>query len=113
MPGFEASIRRQDGLAVVAIAGDIDRDAEEGLHAAYADASSDGGTILLDFTHTGYINSTGIALIVGVLAKARAAGRAIMACGLSDHYKEIFTITRLADFIEIVEDQHAAAAAKK
>ena len=46
-----------------------------------------------------YINSTGIALIVGLLAKARASKRCLLAYGLSDHYVEIFNITRLSDFV--------------
>ena len=57
--------------------------------------------IVLDFSQVDYINSTGIALVVGLLAKARAAHILLSAVGLSDHYREIFTITRLSDFIEI------------
>ena len=56
---------------------------------------------MLDFSQVDYINSTGIALVVGLLAKARAAHIPLTAVGLSDHYREIFTITRLSDFIEI------------
>ena len=48
-----------------------------------------------------YINSTGIALIVSVLAQARAQRRKVVASGLSEHYREIFDITRLSDFIEL------------
>ena len=35
----------------------------------------------------------------------------MLACGLSDHYKEIFEITRIADFVTIVDDEQAALAA--
>ena len=51
-----------------------------------------------------YINSTGIALIVSVLARARAERRKVVASGLSPHYREIFDITRLSDFIELFPD---------
>jgi anti-anti-sigma factor len=70
-----------------------------------------GGSIVLDFTDVDYINSTGIAVIVGILARARAAGRPIRAYGLSDHYREIFSITRIADFMAIYDDETAAVAA--
>ncbi len=56
---------------------------------------------MLNFAGVDYINSTGIALIVGLLAKARAAHTPLAATGLSEHYREIFTITRLSDFMEI------------
>ena len=57
--------------------------------------------MVLDFTEVEYINSTGIAVIVGVLAKARAGGQEVSALGLSDHYREVFRITRLSDFMDI------------
>ena len=50
-------------------------------------------------------DSTGIALILNLLVKAGRARRKIYAYGLSDHYKEIFRITRLADFIRIYQDE--------
>jgi anti-anti-sigma factor len=67
--------------------------------------------VVLDFSDVDYINSTGIAVIVGLLAKARASGKDIRAFGLTDHYQQIFRITRIADFMTIYDDEHAAAAA--
>ena len=55
--------------------------------------------LLLNFGDVDYINSTGIALIVGVLAQARKAHIALVTFGLSPHYQEIFRITRLSDFM--------------
>lgn len=84
------------------LSGRIDREAGNGLDVAYEEASTSGPiAIELDFTDVGYINSTGIALIVAVLARARAQHRTIRALGLSAHYRHIFDITRLSDFIEI------------
>ena len=62
----------------------------------------------LSFAGAAYINSTGIALIVGLLARARADGIEVRAWGLSDHYREIFEITRLADFMRITTDETSA-----
>jgi anti-sigma B factor antagonist len=80
------------------------------LTAASQQAIADGTaqTVVLDFARVGYINSTGIALIVSVLAQARAQGRKVVASGLSEHYREIFDITRLSDFIEVFGDLDAA-----
>jgi anti-anti-sigma factor len=69
------------------------------------------GRVLLDFRGVDYINSTGIAVIVGILAMARAEDRVVAAFGLTDHYREVFNITRLADFMTIYDDETAAAAA--
>lgn len=106
---LEASVRRKDGTSVIDLRGEINGLAEEAMNAAYAEAeASDPEVILLNFEDVDYINSTGIALIVGLLAKARAARRRMLACGLSDHYVEIFNITRLSDFMNVFEDEDRA-----
>jgi anti-anti-sigma factor len=100
---FQAEVTESDGTAVLALIGEINGLADAALTAAYQRAEETSPTtIVLDFSAVDYINSTGIALIVGLLAKARAAHIPLTAVGLSDHYREIFTITRLSDFIEIV-----------
>lgn len=90
--------------AVVKMRGTINRHAKEELEAAYEVASASQGEIVLDFEEVDYINSTGIAVIVGVLAMARAEAREIGAKSLTDHYKEVFEITRLSDFMNIHDD---------
>jgi anti-sigma B factor antagonist len=105
---FSASVRLLDGVAVVDLSGEIDSGAEEALGVAYDQATSGANTVLLNFGGVEYINSTGIALIVGVLAKARKNGDSLTACGLADHYREIFEITRLSDFMQIFPDEASA-----
>ena len=82
--------------------GEINAAADETLNGAYTEAESHDSTdIVLNFGDVDYINSTGIALIVGLLAQARKSHRRLVVFGLSDHYAEIFQITRLADFMSI------------
>ena len=103
------AVRQRDGVAVIDVVGDVNAGAEDSLETAWAQATVDRpDAVALNFTGTGYINSTGIALIVGLLAKARARGLPIRAFGLSPHYREIFEITRLADFLAISPDEDTA-----
>ena len=103
---LEATVRRADGLTIIDLRGDIDGTTEEALNAAYAEAASTRpSAIALNFGGVEYINSTGIALIVGVLAQARKAKLPISTFGLSEHYTEIFQITRLSDFMHIYADE--------
>jgi anti-anti-sigma factor len=105
---FEADVRNDGDLAILELHGDVDGAADEALNGAYDQAiGSDPKRVLLNFTDVSYINSTGIALIVGLLAEARRSSRSMLACGLSDHYKEIFDITRISDFITFVESEEA------
>ena len=50
-------------------------------------------------------------MIVGLLAKARASKKRLLACHLSDHYVEIFNITRLSDFMNVFPDEESAIGA--
>lgn len=108
-----ARVRYRDGLAIVDLPRQIDTTAERTLNDAYAEAVGHGpGGILLNFQEVEFLSSTGIALIVGILAKARKDGRVVSSCGLSDHYREIFEITRLADFMKIFPDEATAVAGR-
>jgi anti-anti-sigma factor len=103
------AVRRHDGVAVIDLVGDVNRAAEETLEAAWGEAVAEQpGVVVLNFEGAGYINSTGIAVIVGLLARARAAGIDMRAYGLTPHYREIFEITRLADFMAINPDEDSA-----
>ena len=106
---LETSVRREPGGAVLDLRGEINGFAQEALDAAYADAEAkDPAAIILNFEEVDYINSTGIALIVSLLARARASNRRLLAYGLSDHYVEIFEITCLSDFVSVFPDEESA-----
>jgi anti-sigma B factor antagonist len=106
---LEAEVRQERGVVVLDLRGEINGFAQEALDAAYSEAESkDPETILLNFEGVDYINSTGIALIVGLLAKARASHKRLLACNLSEHYVEIFEITRLSDFMSVFPDEESA-----
>ena len=102
-------VRQKDGVAIVDLPARIDASAEQTLNDAYAEAvAGSPKRIVLNFAGVDYLSSTGIALIVGILARSRKEGRQITAAGLSDHYREIFEITRLADFMKIFPDETSA-----
>ena len=106
---LEAEVHQERGVVVLDLRGEINGFAEEALDAAYSEAESkDPEAILLNFEEVDYINSTGIALIVGLLAKARASHKRLLACNLSEHYVEIFEITRLSDFMSVFPDEESA-----
>ena len=108
---LEASIRRRNGVALIDLDGEINAMADEALNTAYQEAAGESPkAILLNFKDVSYINSTGIALIVGVLMQARTSSVPLLTTGLSDHYLEIFEITRLSDYMNIYPDEESALA---
>jgi anti-anti-sigma factor len=105
---LEVTVRERGGAAILDLVGDVDSSAEAALQSAYDEAALQRRPVVLNFSRADYINSTGIALIVGLLGQARARGVQITAFGLSDHYREIFEITRLADFMTIADNENGA-----
>lgn len=106
---FDLTVRELPGMAILDLQGEINGAAEAKLNEGYSQAeATQAQTVLLNFANVEYINSTGIALIVSLLSRARASGCKLLACGLSEHYVEIFNITRLADFMAVFADESAA-----
>ena len=99
---FTVATTTQGDDALLALGGRVDRDAEADLLAAATTATSAGaGRLVLDFAGTTYINSSGLAAIVALLAEARDGDVTVAARGLTPHYRHLFEITRLSDLIEV------------
>lgn len=102
---FHAEPGRSGGTAVLRMRGDLDATADVALLDAHAEAVAGGADeLLLDFTEVDYINSSGIALIVTLLTDAQRADRPVRAVGLTAHYRHIFEITRLTDYLVVDGD---------
>jgi anti-sigma B factor antagonist len=105
---------REAGSAarVIAVVGDVTAQSEDVLMDAYDRASEDGVTaIVLDFTALEYMNSGGIGLLVMLLVRAQRQGQKVLAFGLTEHYRQIFELTRLEEAIGIHESEMDALAA--
>jgi anti-anti-sigma factor len=108
---LEATVSGDGGRAVITLRGRIDREGDAALAEASSRAAALGAPVVeLDFAAVDYINSTGIALIVRLLAEARRDHREVRARGLSEHYREIFRITRLSDFMTLDDDEADSSA---
>ena len=101
-----------DGVRVIDIAGDITAQSEDVLMDAYGRASSDGvKAIVLNFSALDYMNSGGIGLVVTLLVRAQRQHQMVLAHGLSDHYRQIFELTRLDEAVAIHDSEADALAA--
>lgn len=105
-------VRKIGKAGIVDIKGDITAASEDVLTAAYNDASSgDARAIVLNFEGLEYMNSGGIGLLVMLLVRANRQRQRLLAFGLSDHYQEIFALTRLDEAIAIYPSEQEALAA--
>lgn len=99
-------------ISIIDIQGDVTGQAENALMDAFSEASN-GSTcaILLNFSGLDYMNSSGIGLLVTLLIRTQRQKQKLMACGLSEHYEEIFKLTRLNEAIGIYAEESDALAA--
>jgi anti-sigma B factor antagonist len=110
---LSTTVRRVDGsVAILDIQGEITSASEDALGEAYAEAA-EGGTraVALNFTGLEYMNSGGIGLLVTLLVRANRAKQRLLAYGLTEHYRQIFELTRLDEAIGIYDSEAEALAA--
>jgi anti-sigma B factor antagonist len=96
-------------VRIIDIVGEITSFSEKEISSAHEEAAGGGvDAVVLNFEGLDYMNSGGIGLLVTTLIRAQRSGHRLMAFGLTDHYRQIFSLTRLDEAIEIFDDEKAA-----
>ncbi len=111
-PEVTMQVRRvADAVAVVDIKGEVTAGCEPVLMSAYEEAGGPGTSrLVLNFAGLEYMNSGGIGMLVTLLVRANRQRQQLAAYGLSEHYREIFELTRLDEAITIYDDEASALA---
>ena len=104
--------KASEKVSVIDIEGDLTAFSEDVLMDAYTQAS-DGGAraIVLNFEGLEYMNSSGIGLLVTLLIRVNREKQRLLTFGLTEHYRNIFQITRLDDAISIYDSEEEAVQA--
>lgn len=98
--------------SILDIQGEVSAFAEQALMDIYNEANTTTThTIILNLSGLVYMNSSGIGLLVTLLIRVNRQKQRLLACGLSDHYRHIFELTRLNEAIGIYRSEAAAIAA--
>jgi anti-sigma B factor antagonist len=97
--------------SIIDIKGEINAFAENALMEAYTQATNEGAkAIILNFAGLEYMNSSGIGLLVTLLIRANRQKQRLLAVGLTEHYTQIFELTRLNEAISIFSGEAEALA---
>jgi anti-sigma B factor antagonist len=101
-----------NGTSIIDISGEVNAFAEDALMGAYTQACN-GNTqaIILNFSGLEYMNSSGIGLLVTLLIRVNRQKQKLLAYGLSEHYRQIFELTRLNEAIGIYATEAEALGA--
>jgi anti-sigma B factor antagonist len=110
---IQMTVRRVSATtSIIDIQGDVSQFAENVLMDAYTEANTPTThSIILNFSGLEYMNSSGIGLIVTLLIRMNRQKQRMLAYGLSEHYRNIFALTRLDEAIGIYDSEAAALAA--
>jgi anti-sigma B factor antagonist len=108
-----AQVRRvNERTSIIDVSGDLTAASEGQLAEAFAAAAGDSvRTVVLNFERLEYMNSSGIGLLVTLLVRANRQRQKMLACGLTEHYRQIFELTRLDEAIAIHATEAEALAA--
>jgi anti-anti-sigma factor len=105
---IQVLIREEGGATVIDLVGDVTTFAEDAINQAYQTASDDGAVnIIFNFRENDYINSAGIAILIGIVTEARKQDQKLLMTGLSIHFQKIFRmvgLTQYADLYASVEE---------
>ena len=63
---------------------------------------------LLDMTNAGFVNSTGIGVVVSISASIKSAGGKLMICGVSSRARRAFVTTGVLQLFDVRETQDEA-----
>jgi anti-sigma B factor antagonist len=109
-PAITMDVRRVgEAVAIVDIKGEVTAACEPVLMSAYeAAGGGDTSRLVLNFAGLEYMNSGGIGMLVTLLVRANRQRQQLAAYGLSEHYREIFELTRLDEAIVIYDSEESA-----
>jgi anti-anti-sigma factor len=99
---IQVTVRFEQGATIIDLAGDVTTFAEEAINQAYQDASLNGAqNIIFNFRENDYINSAGIAILIGIVTEARKRDQRLLMTGLSNHFQKIFRMVGLTQYADL------------
>jgi anti-sigma B factor antagonist len=105
------TISKQGDISVVAIDGQLIVSNRQELKQKMLE-ELDGGArkFLVDFTETGYIDSSGLGVLVSLSKKIREQGGELRLAGLNEDLRTLFELTKLDTLFQITDSREQALA---
>lgn len=108
---MEIAIRREPGLFIVDMAGELDVNAVARMRDTLGDLTkAPSPQIVVNLARATYIDSSGLGVLMAARREALKGGGRLALCGMSKDVRMVFELTRLNKFFEIYDDEAAARA---
>ena len=103
------TIRKQNDIAIVEVEGQLIVGNRQELKQRVLD-EVEGGTrkVLVDFSRTGYIDSSGLGVLVSLAKRLREDGGELRLANLNDDLRTLFELTKLDTLFPIAETRERA-----
>jgi len=108
---LKATIRKLDTVAIVDLKGEVTSFSDEAIN-SLIHATVDEGIrkFVLNFTDVSYINSSGIAILIGIVTSPTHKDLAFRVYGLTPHFKKIFRMIGLTQYVNVLGTEEEALA---
>lgn len=108
----KASVRVQDAVAIIDMKGDVTSFADKSINSVVNTAVDDGfSKIVFNFSDVNYINSSGIAILIGIVTRLASQNVTFRVYGLTPHFKKIFRMIGLTQYVKVLNTEEEALAA--
>jgi anti-anti-sigma factor len=109
---LKANLRRLDAKAIIDMKGEVTSLADQTLNVLVNSAVVEGVKhVVFNFTDVSYINSSGIAVLIGIVTSLASRGVAFNVYGLTPHFKKIFRMIGLTQYVKVLGSEADALAA--
>ncbi len=103
------TIRRQKDIAIVEVDGQLIVGNRQELKQKVLDEFESGTRkVLVDFARTGYIDSSGLGVLVSLAKKLREDGGELRLANLNDDLRTLFELTKLDTLFPIADSRERA-----
>jgi anti-sigma B factor antagonist len=110
----QLNLRKEDGVAILDVAGELDIYTSPKLRSAIQELLT-GGTarLVVNLVNTSYLDSTALSVLTSALKQARDAGGTITLVYNQPQIEKIFTITGLHEVFPVFRTESDAVAAAR
>jgi anti-anti-sigma factor len=105
----KVAVRKQGDVAIVDMKGDVTSLADVPLNQAVESILNENiKKVIFNFTDVSYINSSGIAILIGIVTGFNTRGVSFKVYGLTPHFKKIFGMIGLTQYVAILKSEEEA-----
>ena len=105
----KVTVRKYDSAAILDMKGDVTSFADDMLKSIVRSMVEEGfECIVFNFAEVSYINSSGIAVLIGIVTKFTSQGITFNVYGLTMHFRKIFRMIGLTQYVNVVNSEAEA-----